>query len=60
MAVILITREAFTVFSEPEGFVVLCQLAPGLSRLLTFLFVGSQIAVGFLQTLPRGSALALS
>jgi hypothetical protein len=40
----LCTTASFTVFPEPEGFVVLCQLAPGLSQpSMTFLFVGSQI-----------------
>jgi hypothetical protein len=35
---------SFTAFPEPLGFVVLCQLAPGLSQpSMTFLFVGAQV-----------------
>ncbi len=38
------TTASFTAFPEPLGFIVLCQLAPGLSQpSMTFLFVGSQV-----------------
>jgi hypothetical protein len=57
----LCTNAAFTLSTEPVGFAVMCQLA---SALWAFYAVSvrrlAHLHSGFLQTNPRGSALAVS
>jgi hypothetical protein len=52
------TTAAFTLPPEPTGFVVLCQLTRELSLVCGFCSSARTFASGFLQTPPRGDALA--
>jgi hypothetical protein len=54
------TTAPFTVSPEPRGFAVLCQLATGKSALYDVSVRRlAVLRLGFLQTSPRGFALAL-
>ena len=52
------TTAAFTLLHEPAGFVVLCQLAQGLSLYAVSVRRLARLPSGFLRTPPRGDALA--